>query len=289
MDFVGDDRHPFVFSLFSPLSSFYYTSPPLSLSPLFLFLISTLFNSLSAHYASLPHCLKKVQKDASAAVRKACSSSSRSSGDGGGGGGGIRQELMLKSLSSKLKQKSKETRGIEERYYGKVYKTSIRGGGVSLPSRRSRSSRGRDIFFFFSQVKLEIYHHLFFLFKSSSKKKSPRLFLSFPSFRTCAYPYTYTHNQPLRSLPAPYIDAGLDELLDGGGTVGTFESAIRYCRSEVLDLLAEALKALVMSSTEKLSLRGMVDREVGSGIMSVIVVDDVVTMMERRMMRGGWL
>lgn len=39
-----------------------------------------------------------------------------------------------------------------------------------------------------------------------------------------------------------------------------------------------------MSSTEKLSLRGMVDREVGSGIMSVIVVDDVVTMMERRMM-----
>lgn len=52
-------------------------------------------------------------------MRKACSSSSRSSG---GGGGGIRQELMLKSLSSKLKQKSKETRGIEERYYGKVYK-----------------------------------------------------------------------------------------------------------------------------------------------------------------------
>lgn len=107
--------------------------------------------------------------------------------------------------------------------------------------------------------------------------------------------HTRTHgiNQPLRSLPpAPYIDAGLDELLDGGGTVGTFESAIRYCRSEVLDLLAEALKALVMSSTEKLSLRGMVDREVGSGIMSVIVVvDDVVTMMERRMMmmRGGWL
>lgn len=43
-----------------------------------------------------------------------------------------------------------------------------------------------------------------------------------------------------------------------------------------------------MSSTEKLSLRGMVDREVGSGIMSVIVVDDVVTMMERMMMRGGW-
>lgn len=103
--------------------------------------------------------------------------------------------------------------------------------------------------------------------------------------------HTRTHiiNQPLRSPPAPYIDAGLDELLDGGGTVGTFESAIRYCRSEVLDLLAEALKALVMSSTEKLSLRGMVDREVGSGIMSVIVVDDVVTMMERRMMMERWV
>lgn len=101
--------------------------------------------------------------------------------------------------------------------------------------------------------------------------------------------HTHTINQPLRSLPAPYIDAGLDELLDGGGTVGTFESAIRYCRSEVLDLLAEALKALVMSSTEKLSLRGMVDREVGSGIMSVIVVDGVVTMMVMMMMRGGWL
>lgn len=129
----------------------------------------------------------------------------------------------------------------------------------------------------------------FLSFQVQLEKKSPHLFLS---FRTCAYPYTYTytHNQPLRSLPpAPYIDAGLDELLDGGGTVGTFESAIRYCRSEVLDLLAEALKALVMSSTEKLSLRGMVDREVGSGIMSVIVVDDVVTVMERRMMRGGWL
>lgn len=96
---------------------------------------------------------------------------------------------------------------------------------------------------------------------------------------------THVINQPLRSPPAPYIDAGLDELLDGGGTVGTLESAIRYCRSEVLDLLAEALKALVMSSTEKLSLRGMVDREVGSGIMSVIVVDDVVTMMERMMMQ----
>lgn len=159
-------------------------------------------------------------------------------------------------------------------------------GGGFLPSRRSRSSRGRDIFIiFFSQVKLEIYHHLFFLSKSSSKKKSPRLFLSFP---TRVHIRTHTHtggiNQPLRSLPPPYIDAGLDELLDGGGTVGTFESAIRYCRSEVLDLLAEALKALVMSSTEKLSLRGMVDREVGSGIMSVIVVVDVVTMMERRMM-----
>lgn len=44
-----------------------------------------------------------------------------------------------------------------------------------------------------------------------------------------------------------------------------------------------------MSSTEKLSLRGMVDREVGSGIMSVIVVDDVVTMMERRMMMERWV
>lgn len=114
MDFVGDDRHPFVFSLFSPLSSFYYTSSlSLSLFFLFLFLISTLFISLSTHYASLPHCLKKVQKDASAAVRKACSSSSRSSSDDGGG---IRQELMAQIALIKVKTKSKETRGIEERY-----------------------------------------------------------------------------------------------------------------------------------------------------------------------------
>lgn len=107
MDFVGDDRHPFVFSLFSLLFLLSITHP-LSLSPLSLFLISTLFISLSTHYASLPHCLKKVQKDASAAVRKACSSSSRSSSGDGDGGGGIRQELMLKSLSSKLKQKAKK-------------------------------------------------------------------------------------------------------------------------------------------------------------------------------------
>lgn len=131
---------------------------------------------------------------------------------------------------------------------------------------------------------------IFSLSKSSSKKSHPVSSVSFPT-RVHIRTHTRTHviNQPLRSLPPPYIDAGLDELLDGGGTVGTFESAIRYCRSEVLDLLAEALKALVMSSTEKLSLRGIVDREVGSGIMSVIVVDDVVTMMGRMMMRGGWL
>lgn len=103
------------FCLFSLLSFSFFL---LHIPPLFFTLpLPNLYtlSTLSTNYASLPHCLKKDQKDASAAVRKACSSSSsRSSGDGGGGG--IRQELMLKSLSSKLKQKSKETRGIEERY-----------------------------------------------------------------------------------------------------------------------------------------------------------------------------
>lgn len=68
------------------------------------------------------------------------------------------------------------------------------------------------------------------------------------------------------------MDAGLDELLDGGGTVGTFESATRYERSLLLVLEEEALKALVKSSMEKLSLRGMEDRDEGSGMMSVIVL-----------------
>ena len=68
------------------------------------------------------------------------------------------------------------------------------------------------------------------------------------------------------------MEAGLDELLDGGGTVGTLESAIRYDRWSLFDLVADSLNALVMSSTEKLSLRGIVDPRVGSGIMSVIVV-----------------
>ena len=68
------------------------------------------------------------------------------------------------------------------------------------------------------------------------------------------------------------MEAGLDELLDGGGTVGTLESAIRYDRWSLFDLVADSLNALVMSSTEKLSLRGIVDPRVGSGIMSVIVL-----------------
>lgn len=47
---------------------------------------------------------------------------------------------------------------------------------------------------------------------------------------------------------------------------------MRYDRWSLFDLVADSLNALVMSSTEKLSLRGMVDRDVGSGIMSVIVL-----------------
>lgn len=59
MDIVGDDILSFcLFSLFSPLPSFYYTSP-LSLSPLFLFLISTLFNSLSLYPLRLSSPLPK--------------------------------------------------------------------------------------------------------------------------------------------------------------------------------------------------------------------------------------
>lgn len=58
MDFVGDDRHPFPFllSFLSSLlsSSFFLLHIP-SLSPLFLFLISTLFfNSLSPLRLSSP-------------------------------------------------------------------------------------------------------------------------------------------------------------------------------------------------------------------------------------------
>lgn len=92
---------------------------------------------------------------------------------------------MLKSLSSKLKQKSKETRGIEERYYGKIYKTSIRGGGVLFPldevgqveveiSSSSSSSSPKS--------SSRYINHLF-SFQVQLEKKSPRLFLS---FRTCA-------------------------------------------------------------------------------------------------------
>lgn len=62
--------------------------------------------------------------------------------------------------------------------------------------------------------------------------------------------------------------------------MGTLESATRNDRSPVLDLLAEALKALVKSSTEKLSLRGMVVREAGSGIMSVIFLVEVGCLVE---------
>lgn len=62
--------------------------------------------------------------------------------------------------------------------------------------------------------------------------------------------------------------------------MGTLESATRNERSPVLDLLAEALKALVKSSTEKLSLRGMVVREAGSGIMSVIFLVEVGCLVE---------
>lgn len=110
MDFVGDDRQSFssssVFSLSSLLFLLSITHPSsLSLSPLPLPNLYTLQLSLYPLRLSSPLPKKKFQKDASAAVRKACSSS-RSSGNGGGGG--IRQELMLKSLSSKLKQKAKK-------------------------------------------------------------------------------------------------------------------------------------------------------------------------------------
>ena len=54
------------------------------------------------------------------------------------------------------------------------------------------------------------------------------------------------------------------------------ESATRNERSPVLDLLAEALKA----SAEKLSSRGLVVREAGSGIMSVMFLVEVGCLVE---------
>lgn len=124
-------------------------------------------------------------------MRKACSSSSRSSSSGnGGGGGGIRQELMLKSLSSKLKQKAKKQE-VEERYYGKVYKLPSGEGELLFPPDEV------------GQVEVEIsssssssspksssrYIIIFSLSKSSSKKSHP--FSSFPPSH--AHIRTHTH------------------------------------------------------------------------------------------------
>lgn len=58
---------------------------------------------------------------------------------------------------------------------------------------------------------------------------------------------------------------------DGGGTVVSSLDATLSERS-LRGLLADALKALVRSSAEKESLRGIVVREDGMGMVSVIFV-----------------
>lgn len=116
MDFVGDDRHPFLLSFLSFLSSSFFL---LHIPSLFFTLpLPNLYTLLQPLPITplFPIAEKKVQKDSSAAVRKACSSSSSSGGDGSGG---IRQELMLKSLFIKVKtknQRNKRYRGALLRY-----------------------------------------------------------------------------------------------------------------------------------------------------------------------------
>lgn len=79
------------------------------------------------------------------------------------------------------------------------------------------------------------------------------------------------------ALRSPYADDGLDDRGDGGGTAGSsLDGAI--CSERLLrGLVADAWKALLRSSAENESLRGIWAPEEGMGIVSVIVelLDDL--------------
>lgn len=74
-------------------------------------------------------------------------------------------------------------------------------------------------------------------------------------------------------LRSPQSDERLEFCLDGGGTVGAFDSAAR--KELCLDLAVDALSAFERSSAEKESLRGIAEREAGSGIVSILLSDVV--------------